>query len=297
MSDAPAVAVLDPNTKLGLARGRPLRAVELDTCKWPLGCPERLIGKRMNDLLPGDHIVGFAQNLSPRWPARGVRAQISIVLAEPTAIHGAYQTRVARNARRFHRVLSYNAELLARIPNGIFFPYGSTWVRDWQTRDMTKSKLCSLIASAKRSQPGHVLRHQVAEWIGVAGVEVDLLGQGYAPFKDKGDGLAPYRYSVVIENVREENCFTEKLIDTLLCDTVPIYWGCPNIADFIDTRGMMICTDLEDVQAALNAMSEEDYIARLPDLMAAKTQAGHYADFFERAARAVLEDRPVPHLT
>ena len=294
MSDTPAVAVLDPNAKLGLLRGRVLRNLALSSCKWPLGCPERLRGKHMADLLPSDHLVGFAQNLSPRWPSLGIKAQVSIVLAEPTAIHGDFQAHVARNAHRFHRVLSYNADLLTRIPNGIFFPYGSTWVRDWQTRDMTKSKLCSLIASAKRSQPGHVLRHQVAEWAQTTGAEIDLLGQGYAPFKDKGDGLAPYRYSVVIENVRETNCFTEKLVDALLCDTVPIYWGCPNIGDFFDTSGMIICDDFDGMQSALAALSDEDYAARLPGLRVAKDQAALYADFFERAARVVLEDRPVP---
>jgi len=34
--------------------------------------------------------------------------------------------------------------------------------------------------------------------------------------------LTPYRYSVVIENVREPGYFSEKLVDALLCGTVPI---------------------------------------------------------------------------
>ena len=294
MPETPAVAVLHPNAKIGLSRGRLLRSVRLSDCKWPLGCPDRLLGKRVADLAPTDHLIGFAQNLSPRWPASGVRARVSLVLAEPTAIHGDYQARVQRHARRFHRVLSYNSALLANIPNGIFFPYGSTWVQDWQTRDVTKTKMCSLIASSKRSQPGHVLRHGVADWAQNAALDVDLLGHGYVSFKDKGDGLAPYRYSVVIENVREENCFTEKLIDAVLCDAVPIYWGCPNLGDFMDTSGMMLCETLEDVQSALRQMSEADYSARLSGLQSAKSTAAAYGDFFTRAARAVLEDRSVP---
>lgn len=293
-SETPAVAVLDPNTKIGLSRGRLLARVPLSECKWPLGCPDRLMGKRVADLSETDHLIGFAHNLSPRWPALGVRARVSIVLAEPTAIHGDFQRQVQQNARRFHRVLSYNELLLDQIANGIFFPYGSTWVKDWETRDLTKTKMCSLIASSKRSQPGHVLRHAVAEWAQSSGHDVDLLGQGYAPFQDKGDGLAPYRYSVVIENVQESNCFTEKLVDAVLCETVPIYWGCPNIERFMDTSGMIVCRNQDEVEAAISAMSNADYAARLPGLQRAKSQAAQYGDFFYRAARAVLEDRSVP---
>ena len=83
------------------------------------------------------------------------------------------------------------------------------------------------------------------------------MGGGYKAFKQKADGLAPYRYSVVIENVRERNYFTEKLIDALLCGTVPIYWGCPNIGDFFDTTGMMICESEADIQAALDKYDEK----------------------------------------
>lgn len=294
VSDHPAVAVLQPNAKLGLQRGKLLRQVPLADCRWPLGCPDRLLGKRVADLAETDHVIGFSQNLDPRWPVFGVKAKVSIVLAEPTAIAGTFQKQVKHHATRFHRVLSYNQALLQELPNGLFFPYGSTWVHDWKTRDVTKTKMCSLIASSKRSQPGHILRHQVADWVQNTDLAVDFLGQGYAPFKDKGDGLAPYRYSVVIENVQEDNCFTEKLVDAVLCETVPIYWGCPNIETFMDTAGMVICHSFEDLQMALNAMSDADYQKHLQGLKTAKPQAASYADFFERAARAVLEDRPVP---
>ncbi|MEM6589611.1 MAG: hypothetical protein AAF641_14285 [Pseudomonadota bacterium] len=294
MPDTPAVAVLSPNAKLGLLRGKPLARVALSTCFWPLGCPDRLTGKRIGDLKSDDHLVTFGRTLSPRRPAPGVRAKVSVALAEPTVIQGAHHTRIIRNAARFHRVLSYRPEVLDKIPNGIFFPYGSTWVPDWKDRDKTKSKLCSLIASAKRSQPGHVLRHQVADWSQTQNSDMELLGQGYAPFGEKSDGLAPYRYSVVIENAQERNYFTEKLIDAVLCETVPIYWGCPNLGDFMDTGGMILCHSLEDMQAALQAMSEADFEARLPALRRAIPAAESYADYFARAARAVLEDREVP---
>ncbi|WP_246175768.1 glycosyltransferase family 10 domain-containing protein [Roseovarius bejariae] len=175
------------------------------------------------------------------------------------------------------------------MPNATFFPFGSTWVPNWPDLDTTKTKMCSLIASAKRELEGHALRHEIVEWAKAEGVTLDVMGGGYQRFKAKSDGLAPYRYSVVIENVRERDYFTEKLIDALLCKTVPIYWGCPNIAEYFDTSGMIICESAADIQQALRSMSEADYNARLPALEAIRETAAGYGDIHGRAARAVLE--------
>ncbi|MGR3311996.1 glycosyltransferase family 10 domain-containing protein [Roseovarius indicus] len=289
----PAVAVMTPDIKPGLRRGR----VSLDRLLWPLGRPERLAEGTIGDLAATDHLVGFPQSYYLAWPGLGTRAQVSVVMAEPTAIHGGTQKRVIRAARRYHRILSYNEDLLARVPNGIFFPYGSTWVRDWRTRDMTKHAMCSLIASKKRSQAGHALRHRLVERVRDEGLPVDVMGRGYKPFDTKAEGLAPYRYSLIIENVQERNYFTEKLVDAVLCRTVPIYWGCPNIGDFMDTSGMILCQSEAEMHAALLTMSEEDYATRRPGLEAAIPAAASYGDFYWRAAKAVAEDRPEPPLS
>jgi hypothetical protein len=117
-----------------------------------------------------------------------------------------------------------------------------------------------------------------------------VMGGGYKPFKEKSEGLASYRYSVVIENAREKNYFTEKLIDALLCDTVPIYWGCPNIAEFFDTSGMIICQSMDDIQRAIGQMSEADYAARVAALAPARVRAVEFDAPYARAAQALLAD-------
>jgi hypothetical protein len=62
-----------------------------------------------------------------------------------------------------------------------------------------------------------------------------------------------YQYSIVIENSREINYFSEKLLDCLLTYTVPIYFGCPNIQDFFDVTGWIILTStaFDDVETEL----------------------------------------------
>lgn len=95
-------------------------------------------------------------------------------------------------------------------------------------------------------------------------------------------------YSVVIENVRETNYFSEKLIDAILCDTIPIYLGCPNIGDFSDTQGMILCESEDDIRAAVFAASPEQYSAKLLALRAIKEKAVDWGDTFGRAARTML---------
>ena len=99
----------------------------------------------------------------------------------------------------------------------------------------------------------------------------------------------PYRYSVIIENIREPNYFTEKLVDAILCETVPIYWGCPNIDRFMDVSGMILCRDAGDIEQALHMVSPTDYQKRLPALRAIKETADAYGDLEKRAARALYD--------
>ncbi|WP_306151925.1 hypothetical protein [Roseovarius sp. MMSF_3281] len=281
----PAVAILPNHIKLGWTPG----VLSLDDMIWPLGQPDRLKGGALRDLTPEDHLLVFPRGMIHWRLGFGTRAKVSVMILEPQAIHGKHARRLRLSYRRFFRVLSFYEDLCATLPNALFFPFGSTWVPDWREIEVEKVEMCSLIASAKRSLEGHALRHEIADWANSQGIALDVMGGGYRPFKDKADGLAPYRYSVVIENVRERHYFTEKLVDAILCKTVPIYWGCPNIGDYFDTSGMVICDSAEDVRAALCAMSEDDYAARLPALEAARGQADDYGDVYGRAARAVLE--------
>lgn len=282
---APKVAILPHDMKLGM---RP-SAIPLDQLMWPLGVPDGIKGRTLGDLEAHDHLIVFPRR-SMHWrPGFGTRARVSIMVMEPGAIHSGHLKALRRSHKRFYKVLAHNAEFVSAIPNCIFLPFGSTWVTDWRTLDTQKTRMISLIASNKRSQVGHRLRHRIVKWAAGASVDMDVMGRGYMPFATKSDGLAPYRYSVVIENVREPNYFSEKLLDAVLCRTVPIYWGCPNIEDFLDTSGMIVCQNEEEVQTAILATTAEDYEARVPTLDAIQEKAAEYGDFYVRAARAVLE--------
>lgn len=285
MHDGPAIAVLPYGLTLGAGSAqRPLSELN-----WPLGCPERLQGKRVADMTPDDHLIVYpktALHVRPRWhcPAR-----VSIMVVEPNIMHGHHLRLLRLTHRRFFRVFSYDRDFLARIPNGLFLPYGTTWIPDWRDLDVTKTAHMSLIASAKRDHPGHKLRHDIVDFVQQQGLDVRVMGRGYTAFEQKSDGLAPFRFSVVIENVQQPNYFSEKLVDAILCETVPIYWGCPNIAEFISPASMILCETRAEMCEAIRSADESRYRAMLPALRDAKGQAAAYSDVEKRAAETLRD--------
>lgn len=285
MAEAPAIAILPYGKSLGAA----LAARPVSDLIWPQGCPAHYDGARIGELRRDDHLIVFprtSMHFRRNW---GTRARVTLMMGEPSFIHAKHIRLLRLTYRRFYRVLTFSQTLLDSIPNAVMFPLGGTWVPDWRERDLTKSRACSLIASAKKDTTGHKLRHAIVDHARVRGLDVDVMGGGYAPFKDKADGLAPYRYSVVIENMREKNYFSEKLLDSVFCGAVPIYWGCPNLPDFLDPDGIIQCTSEAEILAALEGMSEADYQERLPRLERLRTQLDPYADIQARAVSALRE--------
>lgn len=281
----PAIAFLPAGLKPGAA----LSALALENLIWPEGLPADLQGKRVADLGPQDHLLTFPNTAVHLLPNRGTKAQISLVQGEPSVFFRKHLRLLRLSWRRFFRVLTFNETLLSQIPNGVFFPLGSTWVPEWRDLRLDKIRDISLIASAKRDSSGHQLRHRIKDWASRAGVPVEVMGRGYAPFDRKAEGLAPYRFSVVIENLREENYFSEKLVDALLCETVPIYWGCPNIARFVPPQGIIQCNSEADLRQAIETATPERYAALRPALLESKRKIVPYADLESRAVQTLRD--------
>jgi hypothetical protein len=115
-----------------------------------------------------------------------------------------------------------------------------------------KSKLISIITSNKTFTPGHKSRvnflNQIKkEFSG----QIDIYGSGFSNVQDKFDGLANYKYSLVIENSSFPNYWTEKLADCFLTETYPIYYGCPNIYDYFP-EGSLSIIDIDNIEESIN---------------------------------------------
>jgi hypothetical protein len=242
-----------------------LRKIDLPSCPISnLDWPSQNIPKvnTVGELGPEDQIVVYP-NSGIFYKARPKLAcKVSLVFTEPKAIHAKYYRTLGLIRHRFHRVICRYPEYAKTHSNVLLMQVIETWVSDEAINNsVVKTKSCSLIASAKKNLEGPRHRHRIADWCQEHSPTIELLGKAYQPFEKKEDGLAPYHHSIIIENNQEKEYYTEKLLDCMLCNTMPIYWGCPNIGEYFDTKGLIICeTEAELKQAILNidqALSEE----------------------------------------
>jgi len=138
------------------------------------------------------------------------------------------------------------------VDNGI-------WVSDNMIKLHEKNKLASIIYSWKNDTEGHRLRHIIAKTDGL-----DLYGSGAGNIIEfKEEGLADYYFSITIENSKSKYYFTEKIMDCFACGTIPIYWGCENIGDYFDERGIITFTEVSELQEIFNRIGDMDYIESL----------------------------------
>jgi len=131
-----------------------------------------------------------------------------------------------------------------------------------------KTRDISCIASVKRDLPGHRDRFEFVRQIERLDLGVDVFGSGRPnplPF-GKMEGLAPYRFSIAIENTSHRDYFTEKVFDCWLAGTVPVYFGAPNLSDFFPVDSFVQLPSLDIASFSVlyheGAFSDEEYSRR-----------------------------------
>jgi hypothetical protein len=152
----------------------------------------------------------------------------------------------------FQLVVSCDKEFVKKHPEVKYvIPTARPWVKDKQI--FPKTKWASIIASAKRTAPGHQFRHIIIDQYKE---NLDIFGGGYAPIDDKGEGLNEYFYSFAIENIIADGYFTEKISDCFATGTIPIYWGDETVSEYFLKDGIV---NLNNEDFDPNILTEEYY--------------------------------------
>ena len=144
---------------------------------------------------------------------------------------------------------------------------GNTWMPQVWWLDFTydelvnlkpfsKTKNLSVINSIKQSTEGHRKRvNLINNIVKKYPNDIDIWGsitrgrENSGPYKtklppkNKKNGILPYKYHLTIENGSSPFYFSEKIVDPLLCWSMPIYWGCKNIDKFLP-KGSYINIDI-----------------------------------------------------
>lgn len=140
----------------------------------------------------------------------------------------------------------------------------------YDTKPIVKSKALSVVCSDFTWLPGHKKRYAfVNKMIGHFKDRLDVFGRGFNPVDDKWTALAPYKYSIAIENSSVNGYFTEKITDCFLSHTYPIYFGAPDIGNYFDLSALLNI-DIDDYKKSIDLMErllEEDPWEKLEPLL------------------------------
>lgn len=261
----------------------------------PIGDSMRLHGdltgrECLADLTSSDHLILGASSRTLTASHRRLKCQVSLLLQEPVAIKPRFYTFCRLFGSRYHRILTHSSMLLSRLTNARFTAHGGAFVSNAAALNPSKQHRISLVASSKNSTIGHRLRHRIAAWSRKSATDLKLFGTAYYRIDDKREAHDNYFFSVCIENSRTPGYFTEKLIDSFLCRSLPIYWGAPDIAHFFDPRGMICCNSELELQHVTQNVTEADYRLRLPYLEQNIQRALAFSDFYSNAVMVLKHE-------
>jgi Glycosyltransferase family 10 (fucosyltransferase) C-term len=120
-----------------------------------------------------------------------------------------------------------------------------------ENNSIEKTKTLSVFCSNQMLTADHRLRLKFVKAIKAHfGDSLDWYGNGINPLPEKWDGIAPYKYHIVLENQSRNNIVTEKLYDSFLGLAYPIYYGAPNVDKYFSANSLTQI-DIMDINGSI----------------------------------------------
>lgn len=207
------------------------------------------------------------------------------------------------NQTKYDYILTHNPEVLSKCKNARQYYFGSSWINknDYQNVDINEKEFkISTLVGQKNFSYGHAFRQKLLH----RQKDIKFL----ECYRSKNDGgpnqysnpvlssskfelFKKYQYSIVIENCAYPNWFSEKLIDCLICKTIPIYFGDPCISKIFNTSGWVIVEndDIGMLKNKIDGLTENHYKNHIGAIEENYDKAIYYADFYENVSRTLRE--------
>ena len=148
--------------------------------------------------------------------------------------------------------------------------------------DFKKTKRMSIISSNYGHKYNYIKRHELFKGLLETDLDIDFYGRRWdlsderykgAPY-NKSEAIVDYEYSIAIENSSYDNYLTEKFFDLVVCNTVPIYYGCPNVKDIYPENSFIEIDFSGPIEKTIEQITDiyhnDVYQERLPHVLEAK---------------------------
>jgi len=221
---------------------------------------------------------------------------------------------VIKNKDLYDLILCADDGIVLHCRNAEIFPYGSTWlnrgkikhpdglgefscdIEIFKKRERTLNDVSFLASWYDADRPGYRLRREL--WARQNEIEIPtmfhtslkaFLGATNPLPNGEKESLFYSAFHVCIENQNVKHYFTEKLIDSFLTYTLPIYWGCPNIGNYFNLDGMIIVDSIDALIPRLNNLTLDYYNDRMDAIIENRKIAETYANYSERIESVINE--------
>jgi hypothetical protein len=153
-----------------------------------------------------------------------------------------------------------------RVPFYIFYVKPESLVKqpgEWERTLREKTKFCSFMVSYANRKTRHrteffqkLTRRKKVDSAGRALNNVGF----HVPFdhQAKYEFLRPYKFYVAFENQSRPGYITEKLVEPMRARCIPIYYGCPRVAEEFNPRSFLNYHDFPNEEALIDRIMEID---------------------------------------
>ncbi len=137
----------------------------------------------------------------------------------------------------------------------------------WNTDALTKTKnaedflkhkkFCCMLVSNPHAKERIAFFHQLSNYKKIDSGGRHLNNIGYN-VENKMDFIKDYKFVISFENSSYPGYTTEKLIEPMLVNCIPIYWGNPQVGIDFNTKSFINVNDFSSYEAAINNIIELD---------------------------------------
>ena len=212
------------------------RRYRLEICDQPDYVIYAYVGRRRKEFLRHDCVRIFytGENLAPDW----------------NACDWAYTFEHTAHPRHFrlpHWPFYAAPEALMKPPD---FDPAAVLAR--------KAKFCAFVVSNPLCRARNEFFRKLSRYkpVDSGGKVMNTLGHRVT---DKRAFLADYKFTIAFENESYPGYTTEKIVEPMLVDSIPIYWGDPLVGRDFDTRSFLSVHD----QGAFTRRSLDDLVERV----------------------------------
>jgi hypothetical protein len=252
----------------------------------PIELYNKFIG---DDILFRDKPISIFNDYIPNVDELSVNPYNVLVIMEPNQLFGLHNWAI-QNSHLFSYILTWGSQILEVCSNSILLPFGSTFLH---TKDKYK-ELASLdkrfevtyLCGVKSNIEGQKLRQRLYS---IENRVTTPKRWYYTVDGPKDVCFENNMFHIAVENSKNINYFTEKIVDSFITKTIPIYWGCHNIGDYFDSRGFFTFGTEDECVSIVNSLTEYDYYSRKEYIDNNYQKAIYYAEYFMRCKKIIAD--------